>query len=298
MKKIASFIVLLLLISVSTTAQIQGNKKIETRSFPIKNVEVIKINFYADITIDPSEEEGMTITMDSNLFDKIDTEVVDKTLHLDQIRWVQPSQEVVIKIGAPNLRRVEKGTHQTLRITNVDNNYLNIMAFVGKVIVDGKTEQFNIGIENGEIDASELIAENARVNIWGWGKARVYAENEIYSILKNNAQLELVNTPKKLRGDTQEYLDRLENEKASDVEWISFKIKNNSGNRYNFYVVGPKKDGSKFGYGFPMMPGKIRKERWSTGTKVYKVNKLGLRTLLLTISEEDEGKTVDLFEKN
>ena len=294
MKKL---IVLLFLVSISSIAQVKGNKNIETRIFEFENLEVIKVNFYANIVIDQSAEEGMSITMDSNLFDKIDTEVVDKTLHLDQLKWVQPSQEVIIKIGAPNLKRVEKGTHRTLRITNVNNDYLNVMSFVGKVVVDGQTKQFNVGAENGDVDASELKALNARVNIWGWGKVKVYAENELYSILKEDARLELVNTPKSLKGDTKRYLSKEKSEDASDIKWISFKIKNNSWNRNQFVVVGPKKDGSKFSYGFPMMPRKVKKERWSTGTKVYKVSKLGFRKLLVTIKAEDEGKTVKLFEK-
>ena len=294
MKKI---VMLLLLVSLPGLAQVKGNKNIETRFFNVENLEVVKINFYANITIDQSAKEGMTITMDSNLFDKIDTGIVDKVLHLDQLQWVQPSQEVVIKIGAPNLKRVEKGTHKTLKITNVHSEYLNVMAFVGKVVVQGKTTQFNVGIENGEIDASALIAQNARVNIWGWGKAKIHVENEIYSILKREARLELVNTPRSMKGDTKRALARNRKGEQEDVKWISFKIKNNSWNRHNFVVVGPKKDGSRFSYGFPMMPGKVKKERWSTGTKVYKVNKLGLRKLLVTIKAEDKGKTVKLFEK-
>jgi hypothetical protein len=282
---------------MSSVAQVKGNKNIETRTFEFENLEVIKVNFYANIVIDQSAEEGMSITMDSNLFDKIDTEVVDKTLHLDQLKWVQPSQQVIIKIGAPHLKRVEKGTHETLRITNVNNDYLNVMSFVGKVIVDGTTKQLNVGAENGDVDASELKAENARVNIWGWGKVKVYAENELYSILKEDARLELANTPKSLKGDTKRYLNKTKKKENSNVKWISFKIKNNSWNRNNFFVVGPKQDGSKFSYGFPMMPGKVKKERWSTGTKVYKVSKLGIRKLLVTIKADDEGKTVKLFEK-
>lgn len=294
MKKLT---MILFLIGFSGIAQVKGNKEIETRTFEIENLELLKVNFYANIIVDNSAEEAMSITMDSNLFDKINTEMEGNTLHLDQIKWVQPSQEVVIKIGAPNLKRVEKGTHKTLRIVNVDNDYLNVMAFVGKVIVEGKTEQFNIGSENGTVDASNLRAENARVNIWGWGKAKVYAENELYSVLKDGARLELANTPKKLKGDTKRYLAKVESMEKSDVKWIQFKIKNNSWNRNNFFVVGPKADGSKFSYGFPMMPGTSRKEKWSTGTKVYKVNKLGIRKLLVTITAEDEGKTVKLFEK-
>ncbi len=62
-------------------------------------------------------------------------------------------------------------------------------------------------------------------------------------------------------------------------------------------MVGPKKNGGRFSYGFPMMPGFSKKERWTTGTKVYKVNKIGIRKLLVTIKSEDEGKTVKLFNK-
>ncbi|MFY0629015.1 MAG: DUF2807 domain-containing protein [Flavobacteriaceae bacterium] len=294
MKKI---ITLLLLVSMSSLAQTKGNKNIETRSFKTQNLKVIKVDLNAKITIDQSLEEGMTIQMDENLFDKIDTEIVDGSLQLGQLKWIQPSQQIVIKIGAPNLKRIEQDTHETLQVININNDYLNIMAPLGKVVVLGKTKQLNIGVENGQVDASKLIAENARVNIWGWGKASVFVENEIYSTLKEDAKLELVNTPKKLKGDTKKVLRGKKKTDNSDIKWISFKIKNNSWNRNHFVVVGPKRNGSKFSYGFPMMPGFSKKERWTTGTKVYKVNKIGLRKLLVTISAEDEGKTVKLFSK-
>lgn len=79
-------------------------------------------------------------------------------------------------------------------------------------------------------------------------------------------------------------------------EFINFIIKNNSFNRNHFYVVGPKPNGRKFSYGFPMMPFFKRKEYWTTGTKVYKVNRLGLRKLLITIKPEDENTVVKLFD--
>lgn len=293
MKKI---LIVLLLTSLSGFAQIKGNKKVEKRFFKVPNLEVLSVNLYANIVVDVSQEEGMTIEMDENLFDKIDTEVLHGRLDLNQLKWIQPSQEIVIRIGAPNLKRVVQDTHGTIRVQNVNTPSLNVMAPLGKVVVSGKTDQLSLGIENGEIDASQLIAANARVNIWGWGKAQVYVENEIFSILKEDARLDLVNSPKRLKGDTKTYLKKKEKKENKEVKWISFKIKNNSWNRNHFVVVGPKEDGSKFSYGFPMMPGYVKKERWTTGTKVYKVNKIGLRKLLVTIKPEDEGKTVKLFD--
>ncbi len=83
--------------------------------------------------------------------------------------------------------------------------------------------------------------------------------------------------------------------KNTAIKYINFKIKNNSLTRNHFIVRGPKPDGSEFGYGFPMMPQTIRKENWTTGTKVFRVGPLGKQTLLITIKEGDENKTVNLF---
>ncbi|MFY9242233.1 MAG: DUF2807 domain-containing protein [Polaribacter sp.] len=293
MKKL---IIIALLINASIVAQVKGNKNIESRTFSVENLEDIKINLYAKIIIDYTAEEKMTIITDSNLFDKIDTEIVDGKLNLNQLEWIESSQKVIIKIGAPNLKRIETGTHETLQIVNVNSESLNIMAIVGKVVVSGKVDQLNIGAEIGEIDASNLIAENARVNIWGRGKVIINVENEVDSILKNDGKLVLTNEPLILKGDTKKAVTDSKNEWNSNIAWINFKIKNNSWNRNQFFVIGPKKDGSKFSYGFPMMPGYTRKENWSVGTKVYKVNSLGLRELLVEIKQEDKDKTLKLFE--
>lgn len=294
MKKL---MILLMLISISSLAQTKGNKKIEERFFKIQDVEVLMIDLNAKVTVDMSLEEGMTIATDENLFDKIDTEVIDGRLELGQLKWIQPSQKIIITIGAPKLKRIIQDTHGTLRVQNVNTTNLNIMAPLGKVIVSGKTDRLSLGIENGEIDASELKVINARVNIWGWGKAIVYTENELFAKLNEDAKLSIVNTPKKLKGDARKHYRKVKKESKKEIKWISFKIKNNSWNRNHFVVVGPKQNGGRFSYGFPMMPGLSKKERWTVGTKVYKVNKIGLRKLLVTITAEDEGKTVKLFKK-
>lgn len=290
------FIIIIVLITSSITAQIKGNKNIETRTFTLENVRDIKINLYAKITIDYAAKEVMTITADSNLFEHIDTEVLEGKLHLNQLKWIQPSSNIIIKIGAPNLQRVEKGTHETLKIVNLDSDYLNLMSPIGKIVASGKVNQLNLGIENGQIDASELISENVRANIWGYGKAIVYAKNEVYSIIKNDGRLVLANNRKSLKGDTKKAIKNTVKNENVEISWIRFKIKNNSLNRHNFFVVGPKADGSKFSYGFPMMPQTTRKENWSVGTKIYKVNKLGLRRLVRTITPDDKGEIVKLFE--
>ena len=292
MKKLTA---LLFLVGMIGMAQVKGNKQIKTKTFPVKGITDLEMGLYANVEIDQTAEEGMTITADSNLFSLIDTEVVDGTLKLVQTTWIQPSKNIIIKIGMPNIKRVQVGVHETVIIKNINKDNVSLMALNGKIVVNGEVNSAGIGVENGTVDATNLITKDVYLNVWGNGKAIVNASNLLESTLSEDARLEVTRIPKVLKGDSKKALAKASKPKDKSLKWISFKIKNNSANRNHFTVVGPKADGSKFGYGFPMMPFTTKKERWTVGTKVYKVNKLGLKKLLIVIDGEDEGKTVKLF---
>jgi len=299
-KKMKKIVLLIILMGNLAFAQIHGNKNLITRTFPLENIEKIKINFYAKITIDQSATtESMTITTDENVMELIAKEINGNTLQLGQIEWIEPSQ-ATITIRAPNLRHVETGTHDVTRIINVHNNYLQLTAPIGTIILEGKTKEFRLGVELANVDASKLVAENAVINIWSWGNAKVNVTNTLDAEVKNRGKLIYVNSPKKINKKTRKEGRIISVETSNTIknptaEWIHFKIKNNNSKRNNFFVVGPKKEGSKFSYGFPMMPNATRKENWTIGTKIYKVNGLGIRKLLVTIKKEDANTTVKLF---
>lgn len=297
MKKIT---LLLILVAATGLAQIKGNKQIETKTFSIENVKNIKINFYAYVTIDASANEALTITTDSNLFDLIDREVINGTLYIDQKEWISPSKKVIITIGAPNLYQVEQGTHDVTKIINIDNDELRVNAPIGKLFIEGKTKELRICSEGSKIDATKLIAEKAFVNLLSWGTVKVNVTDMLWADVSNSGKLFYVRKPKKLDIKTKNDgkvlgLNEVEDLKNPKTKYISFKIKNNSLNRNHFVVVGPKPDGSKFSYGFPMMPQSVRKENWTVGTKVYQKNSLGFKKLIKTITESDEASTVKLF---
>lgn len=292
--------ILLLLVGMTVSAQVKGNKTIETRSFNITNIVHVKINLYAKVTIYASLKEGMTITSDSNLFDLIDKEVVDNTLHLNQKKWIQASQDIIITIGAPNLTRLTTGTHDITEVISFSKQQLHVTAPIGNIRLQGKTQELRLTMKQSNVDASQLIAENAYIQISSWGLAKVHVKNLLEADVNNAGKLSYMAMPLKINEKTSNdgRVISIKDEaqlKNPEAKYISFKIKNNSTNRNHFKVVGPKPDGSKFGYGFPMMPFSTRKENWTIGTKVYKVNSLGFQKLIVTIKATDANKTVKLF---
>jgi len=289
-------VIVCMLLAITANAQIKGNNTIQTRTIDVAGLTNLEIELYSKVEIDQNGKEEMTITADSNLLDLIDTEIVDGKMILAQTEWIQPSIDVIIKIGMPNLKRVQVGVHETVVINNLTNNGASLTALIGEITVNGKLNSVGISAENGIIDASNLEAKEVILNIWSRGKATVNVTEVLDNTLSADARLVLVNQPKRIKGNSaKKALSNADPKKNNTIKYINVKIKNNSLRRNHFVVVGPKPNGHTFSYGFPMMPGATKKERWTTGTKVYKKNKIG-RKLLVTLGATDEDMVVKLFE--
>ena len=295
---IATPLLYLLILVVSTSnllAQTYGNKDIITKTFPLEQITTLEINLSADIIVDMAGKSEITITTDSNLLPHIDRSVNNGYLDLTQKKWIQPSGKHVIVIGAPALAKLISDAHSRILIKNMVADKFDLATNVGKIQLQGSVTQLNINNEHAKIDASELYAQNATINITSWGRVTARVENQLNSKVSNGGILNLVNQPKERLSAPSDDDNKKENDQLFEkADFIDFKIKNGSLNRRHFVVVGPKKDGSFFSYGFPLWPGQVKEERWSVGTKIYQTNKLGLRKLLVTIEGSDVGKVVKL----
>ncbi len=293
MKKIT---LVLLLAGISGLAQIKGNGNIKTIRVPAIGVEEIAMELYARVIVDADAGKEIVITADENLLPLISSEVKNKKLLFEQKDWIKPSQKILIIVGAPNIQKVSVGVHETVYVKNLHSEEIELIAPMGKIDVDGCSEMLIANSKKGTIDASKLKARNAIVTISGSGKVIVNVTEILTKDLSSNARLEYVNEPEKIVGEPSDKELNKNKTEFKKAKFIDIRIKNNSWNRRNFVVIGPKKDGSTFSYGFPMMPGSVKKERWTVGTKVYRKKSMGERDLLRTIKAADEGKTLKLFD--
>jgi len=297
------FILATLLSSYSLLGQVKGDGNIITQQIDIGSVTDLDISLYAKIEVDMSQGPSMTISMDANLLDLIDLEVIDGHLMLDQKKWIKPSQDIVIKLGAPELSRVQQGTHETVFVRNMNTDEFVASALVGEILLEGQTDQLSANGEVGDIDATNLDVQSVNVNLWGWGKIKLGNPNDISGQVKGAGQVIYSGNQTSVdvkTSDDGRVIDRSQEEIVrydDKARFIKLKLKNNSAKRINAYVRGPKPDGTFFSYGFPMRPGQVRKKDWSIGSKVFKVSGLGLKKLLLEITEDDEGELVMMYAK-
>ncbi len=286
---------LTLLIAITITslnAQIVGEGRMITKTIDLENIYKFESNFYADITIDMAEQSGITITAEENIINFIDVEMKRGSLIIGQKEWIEPSKRIKVVVGAPKLCGILMGTHDDLKVLNVKGDIFNVDAEIGSIILSGQVDDLRITAKNGEIDASELLSRVASVEIFGDGEAMLNVTEKINCNLSENARF--VNKNRDIKTDGCQQKESMV--ASTDTRYIDLKIKNNSWTRNHFVVVGPKPDGRSFSYGFPMMPGTTKSELWTVGTKIYKENSIGQRNLLVTLTANDEGKTVNLFD--
>ncbi|MEM6769643.1 MAG: DUF2807 domain-containing protein [Bacteroidota bacterium] len=293
-------LLLLLLVSCSLQAQVRGNGKLITKNLPAEGLEFLEMGLYANVSVDMSVPAGITITVEENLLPYLNLKVEEGKLALAQTEWIESSIPITIRIGAPDLERIDNSVHETVTVENIDVPEFRLTAFLGKVILSGSVEDLDLSGENGRVDATNLQAERVVLNFWGQGEVLLGKTEYINGIVKPDARVVYQGGDPVVRtrgGGSVMSQVKAERVKRPDARFIKFAVKNNSGRRIQCYVSGPKPDGSRFSYGFPMNPGQTRAKDWSVGSKVYRVTKLGVRKLLVEIKATDEGETVDLFAK-
>ena len=291
-QKIIMVLSLLAMVEIGQ-AQIVGNKNIVTKTYSLEEVYRINIQMYAKVFIDMDKEAGIEITGESNLLEYIDKKVKRGILTFDQKKWIEPTTNIIIKIGAPGLRELEMGTHDKTVVSNINGEIFKVDAPIGDIQLEGAVEELRIKSKMSRVDATKLIAKSASIDIKRDGQVSVNVSQTVDCDIDEDGFFENIN-----ESASSNDCDGHSEVVNLDTKWINVKIKNNSWKRNHFVVVGPKPDGRKFSYGFPMMPLQSKSERWTVGTKVYKENSIGQRKLLVTLKEDDENETVKLFVEN
>ena len=146
MKNLA--VILLAFFSFTANGQVVGNKEVITKTYELGEIYKVDVQMYAKVIIDMEREAGITITGESNVIDLIRRKERGGRLLLDQKEWIEPTQDIIIEIGAPGLREVEMGTHDRTVVKNISGNIFKVEAPIGEVILDGTVEELRVKSTN------------------------------------------------------------------------------------------------------------------------------------------------------
>ncbi|MEO1628867.1 MAG: DUF2807 domain-containing protein [Bacteroidota bacterium] len=289
-------------------AQIQGNGQIENQTRSSELFTELYVDFPARVEVTCQQLPYIELSADGNLLDYIATETHGNSLRIKTTAGIQPTEMVSIKIGTAFLQRLETATAGgQYMVKNIETSEFRLINLTADVSLEGQTEELRLSIENGQANATELIAQKVYVDIWGVGKAQVTAKNLVHGTIARDATFTYQGEPSKVRlnkSKTRSYVAKEGKQPApkpapapstqgKEVPYLTIKLKNNSDKKIETVVRGPS--GRSFSYGLPFRPGQVRHEEFPVGTKVYLVRSFLFNKLLVEVKQNDEQKTLSLF---
>ncbi len=295
-----TFISTLLLLSFlnDSLAQINGNGQMKTLKLEASSITQLHANFPVELILDNSQTAQLEITTDENILAALKINSKGKKLSILQDEWVEPSQMVQVKGSLPALTQLKMEGYGQANIQNLIAEKFDLDISVGIAKITGQVDQLQIATSTGEVNALNLINQNATVAIKSSGIVQINTLQTLKTVSSEDAMLVYQTKPARIvqTGEGQMMnINEYHQTSLPAVEYVEVKLKNNKSGKIDTYVKGPKQ--KRFSYGIPFKSQQSRTESWPVGTKLYLVNRIGARKLLYTVDKSDANQTIELFSK-
>jgi|GEM_PF-1778532 len=168
-----------------------------TQERKLDSFDRIELDGSADLFITVGGEQKVTIRADKDQLDKVVTDNVGRRRLLIETDNYRSKVDIEIEITVPELERLSVFGSGDVEIENIDGKLFDLLVEgSGDVTLEGEVEELEITVDgSGDVDASELTAEDVYVEINGSGDVDVYAEETIYSSVNGSGDVKVYGNP-------------------------------------------------------------------------------------------------------
>jgi hypothetical protein len=176
---------------------IKGSGDAVTEERDVGSFKRIESKGSADIYVTIGKGLSVTVTIDDNLIDLIETEVRGKTLRIDSRENYRTRLGCKIEITVPELERVYLRGSGDIIVERLDAEFFEFrLAGSGNLVAEGSTDELEVRLSgSGDIDTRDLIAQEAYVSISGSGDVRVHAEESFDGKVSGSGDIAIYGNP-------------------------------------------------------------------------------------------------------
>jgi putative autotransporter adhesin-like protein len=178
---------------------IKGSGNITTQNRTVPPFTSIRLESPADVVIDRTGTQSVSVSADDNLVDFFTSEVKDGTLYLGVANDKSfQARSVAYRITVADLRAIEVRGSGDVEADHLDGPVLSVSIMgSGDMRLAGRTDDFTLSISgSGDIDAANLNAKRAKAVIRGSGDATVNASEALDVQISGSGDLHYVGSPK------------------------------------------------------------------------------------------------------
>jgi Putative auto-transporter adhesin, head GIN domain len=159
----------------------KGSGKIVTQQRDVKGFKGVEVGGAILVEITAQKDFSVEIEADDNLISLIKTEVNDGVLEIETEGRISPTEQVKVRISAPDIDNLEVSGASDLTLNNVKNSSLSVDASgASKIKVTGETTKFTLESSGAsKINADDLKTVNANIDASGASHIEVYVSGDL-----------------------------------------------------------------------------------------------------------------------
>ena len=178
---------------------IYGSGKMKTEVRPVEKFASVRVSVPANVLIERTGAEGLSVTADDNLLPILDSEVEDGTLHLSIAKGKSFSGRIpIFRITVADLRELDVEGSGSVKASKLDGSALSLsVSGSGDVHLAGRSDDLAVAVDgSGSVDAAELQAKRAKVAVLGSGDVTVDARDELEATIMGSGGVDYLGSPK------------------------------------------------------------------------------------------------------
>lgn len=178
---------------------IHGSGTVKTETRPVEKFTAVRLSSSANVVIERTGAESLTVTGDDNLVSLFISEVKDGTLYLSYAKGKSfEGKTPIYRISVSDLRKITVTSSGDVDASKLDGEALSASnSGSGNIRLAGQVGELTVAIDgSGNLDATKLSAKRAKVAVNGSGGAAVNVSDELDAKISGSGDISYLGLPK------------------------------------------------------------------------------------------------------
>jgi len=175
----------------------KGSGKMAAEVRDVSDFSSVDVGGVFVVEITAQSDFHLEVEADDNLLQYVKTEVRDGRLEISLEKGIKSSNPLRVRIGAPNIEKLEATGASKVSVSNLKNSELVVdTSGASKIELSGETKELTVGVSGAtQVNAADLRAVNADVDASGASRVNINVSGELKSEASGASSISYTGSP-------------------------------------------------------------------------------------------------------
>jgi len=177
---------------------VKGSGNVSTEKRDVAGFDSVEVSGVFQVEIVAGKDFSVEVQADDNLIPLVTTEVKGGTLQIDLDKKVSARNDLIVRISAPNIKKIESSGVSKINASGIKNDSFAIdSSGASKITVSGETAKLSVDLSGaGSVNAEDLKAVDADIDASGACKINVNVSGSLKTDASGASKITYTGDPK------------------------------------------------------------------------------------------------------